>query len=79
MTPEEIIIEAVAWKGYPYKARAVKARKAHACDMASDVSWGRACRTIQPGETYVRVKVFRFGNPPLRGAICTACAEGCPA
>lgn len=72
------IIDAIAYNAWPHVAKVVTARKSHLCSMVEDVSWGRACRTVRPGERYVRVTVFwPCSHAPLSAAVCAACADGC--
>lgn len=71
------IVEAIAYNTWPHTSKAVTARKSHACVMAEDVSWFRACHPIRPGERYVRVAVFwPWSRAPLTAAVCDACADG---
>lgn len=74
----QAVIDAVAYNAYPNTAKVITARKSHLCSMAPDVSWGRACRTIRPGEQYVRVTVFwPARRAPITAAVCAACVDGC--
>lgn len=60
-------------------AKAVTARKCHRCDAAQDISWGRACRDIQPGDRYVRMVCFpgdiNSSSAPWVMRACPACAD----
>lgn len=74
---EQAIIEALTYDAWPYSARVVRARKRHQCSLVGDVSWFRACRTVEPGEQYVRVAVFwPWRRAPLAAAVCRSCADG---
>lgn len=80
-TVEDVLIEATVFRSHALTARLVTARKSHPCDYSRDVSWGRACRTVRPGEQYVRVTLFPGHDfvevkQPTTGACCLACAEG---
>lgn len=75
------LIEATTYRSHAMTARLVTARKGHRCDYSRDVSWGRACRPIAPGDQYVRVTVFPGHDfieckAPQSGACCLPCAEG---
>lgn len=76
---ENAFIDAVAYNAFPTAMKVVKARKAHHCVVSADVSWGRACHPVRPGEQYVRVTMFwPWRRAPLVGAVCSACAQDCP-
>lgn len=74
-----LVTDVVFYGANRFTARRVTARKAHACSMAADGSWFRACHTVSPGERYVRVTIFTPGRQaPLTAALCAACALDAP-
>lgn len=74
-------VEAATYRSHAMTAKLVTARKSHQCEYSRDSSWARACRTVRPGDQYVRVTVFPGHdfidtNAPSTGACCLVCAEG---
>lgn len=69
------------YRGASQVFRLVTARKGYRCDYSRDDSWFRFCKSIAPGEQYVRVTVypghdFVETKVPATGACCLACASG---